>query len=238
MTDSSLLFKQSPSKQRLLNKSPLNKSSLAKSSNRRQVLKSAAAAVGAVGLSPLAMIGAAQAEPVAQSKPKPKPSRGIQGLVAPELDVSHWIDGDGNPTSAFSVAEHRGKWVYLKCFQEWCPACHSVGFPNLQKLKAAFPDDSKIVAAVIQTTFEGHAINNAEALRKNQLRYDLDLPFGHDPGNTELSHKDPGHYPSTMRSYRTGGTPWVTLIDPNGVVAFDGFHINIEQLISYLQENT
>ena len=237
------LLKKAPSKQSLskkvtLQKAPLNKSSLVKSSNRRQVLKSAAAAVGAVGLNPLAMIGAAQAESVAQPKPQPKPSRGIQGLVAPELDVSHWIDGDGNPTSAFSVAEHRGKWVYLKCFQEWCPACHSVGFPNLQKLKAAFPDDSKIVAAVIQTTFEGHAINNAEALRKNQLRYDLDLPFGHDPGNTELSHKDPGHYPSTMRSYRTGGTPWVTLIDPNGVVAFDGFHINIEQLISYLQENT
>jgi thiol-disulfide isomerase/thioredoxin len=218
-----------PSKHRSLKTSMLKKSS-----NRRQVLKSAAVAVGAVGLSPLAMIGAAQAEPV----PQPKPTRGIQGLVAPELDVSHWIDGDGNPTSAFSVAEHRGKWVYLKCFQEWCPACHSVGFPNLQKLKAAFPDDSKIVAAVIQTTFEGHAINNAEALRKNQLRYDLDLPFGHDPGNSELSHKDPDHYPSTMRSYRTGGTPWVTLIDPNGVVAFDGFHINIEQLISYLQENT
>ncbi|WP_415885103.1 hypothetical protein ACMXYO_10680 [Neptuniibacter sp. QD37_6] len=107
----------------------------------------------------------------------------------------------------------------------------------MQKLKAAFPDDETIVAAVIQTTFEGHTINNADALRKNQLKYRLDLPFGHDPGDTDLPRTDPGHFPNTMVSYRTGGTPWVTLIDPNGVVAFDGFHIDIDQLISYLKEN-
>jgi len=192
---------------------------------RRQFLKSAA--VGAIGVGALGVVSVVQAES----------TRGIRGRMAPELNVPYWIDGKGNSTTPFSVAEHRGKWVYLKCFQEWCPACHSVGFPNLQKLKAAFPDDSKIVAAVIQTTFEGHSINNADALRKNQLRYGLDLPFGHDPGDTALPRTDPGHFPNTMVSYRTGGTPWVTLIDPNGVVAFDGFHIDIDQLISYLRES-
>lgn len=196
-----------------------------KSLTRRQLLKSAA--VGAIGVGALGLAGIVQAES----------PRGIRGRMAPELNVPYWIDGKGNSTTPFSVAEHRGKWVYLKCFQEWCPACHSVGFPNLQKLKAAFPDDSKIVAAVIQTTFEGHSINNADALHKNQLRYGLDLPFGHDPGDTDLPRTDPGHFPNTMVSYRTGGTPWVTLIDPNGVVAFDGFHIDIDQLISYLREN-
>ena len=135
------------------------------------------------------------------------------------------------------MAEHWGKWIYLKCFQDWCPACHSVGFPNLQKLKAAFPDDSKIVAAVIQTTFEGHSVNNAEALRKNQLRYDLNLPFGHDPGDSSLPHNTPGRFPKTMVSYRTGGTPWITIVDPNGMVVYDGFHIDIDQLISHLQEH-
>lgn len=192
--------------------------------SRRKLIKTAA---GLAGMGALGLSGLLQAEP----------TRGIRGQLAPELNVSHWINGQGEKTTPFSVAEHKGKWVYLKCFQEWCPACHSVGFPNLQKLKEAFPDDDKVVAAVIQTTFEGHSINTASALRKNQLRYNLNIPFGHDPGNTDLPHDDLGHYPSTMVAYRTGGTPWVTLIDPNGVVAFDGFHINIDALIEHLKTN-
>lgn len=190
--------------------------------SRRQLMKSTA---GLLGAGALGLSGVVQAES----------ERGIRGRLAPELAVPHWIDGNGDKTTAFSVAEHRGKWVYLKCFQEWCPACHSVGFPNLQKLKQAFPDDSKVVAAVVQTVFEGHGVNTPAALRKNQLRYGLDIPFGHDAGNTDLPNSDPGHYPATMLSYRTGGTPWVTLIDPDGVVAFDGFHINIDALIEHLQ---
>lgn len=190
--------------------------------SRRQLIKSTA---GLVGAGALGLSGVLQAEP----------ERGIRGRLAPELDVSHWIDGQGDKIAPFSIAEHRGKWVYLKCFQEWCPACHSIGFPNLKKLKTAFPDESKVVAAVVQTVFEGHGVNTPSALRKNQLRYDLEIPFGHDAGNTDLPSSDPGHYPSTMLSYRTGGTPWVTLIDPDGVVAFDGFHINIDALIEHLQ---
>ncbi|WP_415903330.1 TlpA family protein disulfide reductase [Neptuniibacter sp. QD29_5] len=205
----------------------LKSSPIKKQLTRRQLLKSAAlttAGIGAFGL-------------LAGPSAATENTRGIRGRVAPELKVDHWIDGKGNKTHPFLISEHKGKWIYLKCFQEWCPACHSIGFPNLQKLKAAFPDDETIVAAVIQTTFEGYTINNADALRKNQLKYGLDLPFGHDPGDTDRPRTDPGYFPNTMVSYRTGGTPWVTLIDPNGVVAFDGFHIDIDQLISYLKEN-
>ncbi|MGB0866803.1 MAG: peroxiredoxin family protein [Granulosicoccaceae bacterium] len=191
--------------------------------SRRSALK-AIAGIGALGLS--------------QHVHSVEGDQGMQGALAPELDVSHWIDGDGQQAKAFSVAAQRGKWVYLKCFQEWCPSCHSVGFPNLQKLKAAFPDDSKVAAAVIQTTFEGHSTNTVNALRKNQLRYELSLPFGHDPGNDDLPRSDPGHYPNTMRSYRTRGTPWVTLIDPNGIVVFSDFHIDVERLIPHLKANT
>jgi len=194
---------------------------------RRQLLKSTA----------MITAGAAAFGAISNVVAEPENTRGIRGRMAPELNVEHWIDGTGEKIQPFSISQHKGKWIYLKCFQEWCPSCHSIGFPNLQKLKAAFPDDETIVAAVVKTTFEGHSINNAHALRKNQLKYGLTLPFGHDPGNTDLPRTDPGHFPTTMVRYRTGGTPWVTLIDPNGVVAFDGFHIDIDQLISYLKEN-
>lgn len=165
-------------------------------------------------------------------------TRGIQGQQAPELEVPFWIDGKGDEQKPFSVVDQRGKWVYLKCFQEWCPACHSVGFPNLQKLEEAFPTNDKIVSAVIQTTFEGFSSNTTSALRKNQLRYGLDLPFGHDPGNSTAPHNSIARLPKTMMSYRTGGTPWVVIIDPNGKVGFNDFHINIDKFIEFLQKTT
>jgi thiol-disulfide isomerase/thioredoxin len=165
-----------------------------------------------------------------------QPTRGIKGVLAPELEVPHWVNGKGEPQAPFTIAQHRGKWIYLKCFQEWCPACHSIGFPNLQKLVAAFPDDKTVVSAVIQTTFEGFTSNTKEALRKNQLRYNLDLPFGHDPGNIELPANHPNRYPKTMGAYRTGGTPWVVIINPDGVVVFNDFHIDIKKLITFLKQ--
>ena len=162
-------------------------------------------------------------------------SRGIKGVPAPELKVTDWIDGNGDPQTPFQISQHKGKWIYLKCFQEWCPACHSTGFPNLQKLVAEFPNNDIVVAAVIQTTFEGFSSNNKEALRKNQLRYDLNLPFGHDPGNIDLPKSESDRFPKTMQSYRTGGTPWVVIIDPSGTVVFNDFHIDIDKLITFLK---
>lgn len=160
----------------------------------------------------------------------------MTGQLAPELEVPHWIDGKGNESKAFSVAEQRGKWVYLKCFQQWCPACHSVGFPNLQKLVDAFPTDEHVAKAVIQTAFEGIGFNTTDALRKNQLHYELELPFGHDEGDTKLPRKDPGHYPKTMLSYQTRGTPWVVLINPEGEIVFNHFQIDMDRLIPYLKQ--
>ena len=156
--------------------------------------------------------------------------RGIIGHMAPELDIEFWIDGNGNK-SHFSVTENRGKWVYLKCWQSWCPGCHSSGFPTLQQITSAFADEPLVVTAGIQTTFEGHTINTADKVREMQLRYNLKIPMGHDPGKN-----NPGGYPNTMRDYRTGGTPWQVLINPEGRVVFDGFHVHTERAIEFLKE--
>lgn len=184
------------------------------SPSRRRLLSGIAAA-------PLLALGA----PALQAR-----ERGIVGQMAPELDVEFWLDGEGD-AGHFSVAENRGKWVYLKCWQSWCPGCHSSGFPTLQAISSAFEDESLVVTAGIQTTFEGHTINTADKVREMQLRYDLKIPMGHDPGQ----HKPHG-MPNTMRDYRTGGTPWQVLINPEGRVIFDGFHVDTGKAIAYLRE--
>lgn len=155
---------------------------------------------------------------------------GIRGQEAPEIKLDYWIDKDGKDGS-FSVTENRGKWVFLKCFQDWCPGCHSSGFPTLKAFSDEFHGHPKVAIAGIQTVFEGFSSNTLEDVRKLQLRYELPITMGHDPGNSETHER-----PQTMRKYRTGGTPWLILIAPDGTVAFNNFHVNKDKLIEFVKE--
>ncbi|MGE0559406.1 MAG: TlpA family protein disulfide reductase [Burkholderiales bacterium] len=163
---------------------------------------------------------------VGQAAPR---NRGIVGQQAPELEVDSWIDPDGRPGS-FRLADHRGKWIFLKCFQNWCPGCHSHGFPALQKVASAFAGDTGVAVAGIQTVFEGFHTNTREAVRRLQLRYRLRIPMGHAPGD-----RAGDHLPRLMRQYRTGGTPWIIIIDRGGKVAYDGFSVNPEAVIRHFR---
>jgi thiol-disulfide isomerase/thioredoxin len=158
------------------------------------------------------------------------PDYGIQGRIAPELEIEYWIDVNGDPTG-FHLADHEGKWIFLKCFQSWCPGCHSHGFPALKRISDAFADNPKIAFAGIQTVFEGHYTNTVDKVREIQLRYDLRMPMGHDPGLDERQ-------PRTMRDYRTGGTPWMILIDPRRQVVFNDFGIDVDKAIAFLDAQT
>lgn len=183
--------------------------------SRRKALKSGLSALGAAAFYNLNSALAAS------------PNYGIVGQFAPELEVSDWIGPEGDPTG-FSLGEHNDKWVFLKCFQSWCPGCHSHGFPALQEISAALAGHSHVVFAGIQTVFEGHTVNTIDKVREIQLQYDLRMPMGHDPGA-------PGVSPTTMRNYRTGGTPWMILIDPQRRVVFNDFGIDVNKAITFLR---
>ncbi len=157
-------------------------------------------------------------------------TRGIEGQLAPELTIDYWIDAQGEPGS-FSVVDSRGQWVFLKCFQNWCPGCHSSGFPTLKAFADRFHDHPDVAIAAVQTVFEGYSSNTQEAVRELQLRYELPVSMGHDPGDPKTHDS-----PSTMRSYRTGGTPWLILINPEGTVVYNGFHVDTDKLIDYVAD--
>ena len=44
---------------------------------------------------------------------------GIQGQQAPELNLTTWIDGDGNQIDPIKLSHYRGKVIYLYFFQDW-----------------------------------------------------------------------------------------------------------------------
>jgi hypothetical protein len=88
--------------------------------------------------------------------------------------------------------------------------------------------DRGVGFAVIQTVFEGSEINTFDKLRVNQEQYGLNLPFGHDvPASGE-------RHPSFMEDYRSGGTPWFTVIDPAGNVVHADFRIDADRFIAAL----
>jgi hypothetical protein len=82
--------------------------------------------------------------------------------------------------------------------------------------------------AAIQTVFEGSEVNTFDKLRINQEQYSLKIPFGHDvPAEGE-------RHPSFMEDYVSGGTPWFTVIDPQGNVVYADFRIDPERFMKAL----
>lgn len=85
--------------------------------------------------------------------------------------------------------------------------------------------------AAVQTVFEGFQSNTQDDVRKLQLRYELPVVMGHDAGDSNGDR-----HPLTMLRYRSGGTPWLVLVDPEGTVVFNDFHVNAEKLIEFIKE--
>lgn len=139
---------------------------------------------------------------------------------ARELRVNDWIDGDGKALATpLRLADLSDGYKIIFCFQDWCPGCHSRGFPTLKFLYDRLKDKG-FGFAVIQTVFEGAEVNTFEKLRPNQERYGVDVPFGHDlPAAGE-------RYPTFMEDYRTAGTPWFTIISPGGDVVHADFRLD------------
>ena len=99
----------------------------------------------------------------------------------------------------------------------------------LQYLKNKYEGNEDIVFLSIQTVFEGHLVNDSSRLRQNQTKYDLDIPFGHDDGSNTGSE-----YSNILDNYRTGGTPWHIIINKEGTVVFNGFHVEQEEAVGVI----
>ena len=147
----------------------------------------------------------------------------IKNQRAPELRVPRWINEKGQDRKPLKLADLGTGYKLIYCFQSWCPGCHSHGFPTLKKIINTL-QDKDFGFAVIQTVFEGESENGFEKLRETQKRYNLKIPFGHDP-------KD-GHYPSFMEDYQTRGTPWFCVIDPDGKLVYSDFSLDADAFIN------
>ncbi|MCH7871991.1 MAG: TlpA family protein disulfide reductase [Planctomycetes bacterium] len=153
---------------------------------------------------------------VANQRPKP----GIVNQAAPSWGVTEWINLPEKKTT-LDMADFEGKVVYLFCFQSWCPGCHSRGFPTLKKVMSRFADNDDVAFVAIQTVFEGFASNTFDHAKQVARKYELKIPVGQSGKRGKRSH--------VMVRYRTGGTPWVIIIDRDGMVRYNDFHIGVDR---------
>src|SRR5690606_189808 len=151
-------------------------------------------------------------------------------FTAPEFDVNNWVDANGNKTKQLKLSDLKGKFKVVYCFQSWCPGCHSIGLPNLQKMVNALDGNDSVAFVAIQTVFEGYEANTYEKMLETQKKYALKIPFGHDAGNDGKSLSN------FMQNYQTGGTPWFVLIDQDDRVVFADFHLNADAAIDILKK--
>ncbi len=159
------------------------------------------------------------------------PDLGILDSKAPAWRVEAWHNlPDGR--KSIDLDDYRGKVVYLYGFQSWCPGCHKYGFPTLQELTRRFKDQDDVAFVAVQTTFEGFEVNTSDKALETVRQYALDIPVG---------HSGRANAPSPlMRDYRGGGTPWTVIIDREGVVRFNDFHITPDEahrLINQLRDS-
>ena len=146
--------------------------------------------------------------------------RGILGKPAPKWSVDQWLNLPPGKKK-IEIQDFHGKVLYLFCFQSWCPGCHSRGFPTLQKVMSRFKDNDDVAFVAIQTVFEGFASNTLDHAKQVARKYKLTIPVG--------QSGEPGKRSHVMAQYRTGGTPWVVIIDRDGVVRYNAFHIGVDR---------
>ncbi|MFL5686994.1 MAG: TlpA family protein disulfide reductase [Chloroflexota bacterium] len=132
------------------------------------------------------------------------PAQGLQaGQQAPELTIdqgngnsSALQDLDGNPVT---LAELRGKVVWLNFFASWCPPCQQET-PILRTLADTYRDRGlEVVGISVQETTSADVKAYADRYR---LRYTIGFDGSGD----------------VLREYRVFALPTQFFIDPNGVI--------------------
>ncbi len=157
---------------------------------------------------------------------------GIAGQTAPEFRFDDWL-ANVESDDGLRLADIEEPIIYLYNFQSWCPGCHSHGFPTMKAVKDHFEASGQghlIKFVAIQTVFEGHDTNTADAALDSMARHDLtDIALGHDSGPP----------PTVMVDYQSGGTPWTVIIGPgpDRIVLDNGFQFEFVDIIDLIEQH-
>jgi RNA polymerase sigma factor (sigma-70 family) len=127
------------------------------------------------------------------------------GSPASPLQVVGWTDGQ-----AHSLADHRGKVVFLDFWGIWCSACID-GMPNLERFKQKYEPRGIVFLSIHTPGEEIDKIRRFLNVKQSSIVSALDANRGPN-GNS-----DDG---VTAGRYGVKGYPTVVMIDRQGMIAF------------------
>jgi tetratricopeptide (TPR) repeat protein len=151
----------------------------------------------------------ADAEPPAA--PEPPAAEETIGKPAPHWkDVSHWINLPEGKES-LGPEDFRGKVLVLAFVQKSCQGSQQQMLPLIQNFASQAAGQNVPLAFVaIQTAFGQFETNSPEAVAEMAKTHKIAFPFGH-------AGKE-GSPPQVLYRYKAKGTPWLVLIDREGVI--------------------
>ncbi|MES2790776.1 MAG: redoxin domain-containing protein, partial [Planctomycetota bacterium] len=134
----------------------------------------------------------------ASSRPDRKlTAKNAAGIVAPELDGNLWLN-----TEKRSLADFRGKYVFLDFYTTWCGPCAG-DFSSVKMVHDLFHDQGVTVIGV-------HDNSSAhDVIRDHAIANGMDIPIvvDHPDGRILKSYQEPGLVP---------GYPGYLLLDRDG----------------------
>jgi hypothetical protein len=143
----------------------------------------------------------------------PPPLFGMEGERVSEVIVSQWGHlPEGQ--SRMLLKDLRGKTVCLFLFQTQCTYSRSDGMPLMADLYKRHQSDPDVQFLAIQTSFpkfEENTLANAVAMCEE---FGLMFPVGHD-GSEDIEQ-------TVCKSLRAPGTPWIVVLDREGIVRHNG----------------
>ena len=151
----------------------------------------------------------------------------LLGQKAPSFGEIEWIQSFKDD---LDIGDLKGKVVYISTFQDVCPYCHQFGLPALQELYELYKDEKDMQFIAIQTAFEDDSENDITSAKTVIKDYNL---VGMPVGNSKTDEYD---RPIFMDTYRTGGTPWVIIIDKDGIIQYSDFQIHLDLAMAMLRQ--
>jgi len=152
-------------------------------------------------------------------------SADIIGKKAPSFGVDNWVQT--NKENLY-IEDYKNKVLFILTFQDSCPYCHKKALPQLEDLQRMYADDKNIEFLVIETAFEDDAEYDVASAQSIIKDYHLKMPVG-------ISKRDKYGRPIFMDTYKTGGTPWVTIVDKKGIIRYSNFQITLMNVVNMLE---
>jgi hypothetical protein len=149
----------------------------------------------------------------------------VVGQTAADWHVSEWLRSNGQPV--LDVADLRGKLVALFCFDPECRGSQTHGLPALRSIGEHYFGDPDVVVVglYVPTT-------RRRTKRSDLLDLAAQLPLRTLIGQCGAGGEDP----RILDDYQICGTPWLVLIDRDGIVQFSNYVVQSDEIVRRVEE--